>query len=113
VSAGARVIVVGADVLAAYTAEKERAVPKVAGGYFESEALWKFAERTAGQFVEAELVKSIYGYSVRYASGVHNFGLLASSRMGVVDGTLEDAERWAREWQGEDPQRRYVTRWAS
>lgn len=62
-------------------------------------------------FLEASIVKSIYGYSVRYASGLQNFDIIASARRGQLDGTFEDAVRYARAWAAEDPDRRFVTTW--
>jgi hypothetical protein len=60
-------------------------------------------------FCEAEIVKSIYGFSVRYASGLNDFGLLYSSRGGQLDGTLQDAIDKAGEWQRAFSTRRFVT----
>jgi hypothetical protein len=57
-----------------------------------------------------EVICSNYGHSVRYDSGLQNFGLLAGSRSGALDGTLEDAERYATAWVAEDPTRRYAWR---
>jgi hypothetical protein len=48
--------------------------------------------------------------SVRYDSGLQDFGLLATTRSGTLNGTLEDGERWAREWVAQDPMRRYAWR---
>jgi hypothetical protein len=92
-------------------AEKEVKVSRsTPGGYFRSEELCEW-QREVGRrgIIEAELVNSMYGWSVRYASGIHNFGLLAGARCRQVDGTREDAERWARNWVAQDPTRRFVT----
>lgn len=81
-----------------------------APGCIESEALcnWQQAVSRRG-FCEAEIVKSIYGYYVRYASGLNDFAILAGTRSRQVNGTLEDAIRWSKEWVSQDPSRRYVT----
>ena len=79
---------------------------------YDSNSLCRFQERMAiTGYVEAEIVLSNYGYSVRYASGLQNFGLIYSSRAKQVDGTLEGAIAAAKRWQAENPARRYVTRW--
>ena len=67
------------------------------------------ADANAG-FLGAELVESSFGWSVRYDSGLQDWGLLASSRRGDVDGSRASAEAWAKTWQARDPSRRYV--WA-
>lgn len=54
------------------------------------------------------LVESIYGWTVRYDSGLQNFSILAGARRGDVNGSYEDAERFAREWVAQDPARRYA-----
>lgn len=98
---------------AVYEAQQNRKLAtlgeKPAFGY-PSEALctWQIAEGRRG-VIEAEIVKSIYGYSVRYASGIHNFGLIASARARQVDGSLESAIAYAKAWQSADPERRFVT----
>lgn len=104
-------IIFGADVWDALQAEK---VAKVTAstrvpGCFESESLcrWQGEIHNRG-FRGAEIVKSLYGCSVRSDTGLENFCLLASSRFGALDGTPEDAERWAWGWQQADPTRRYV-----
>lgn len=80
-------------------------------GCFNSESLVAFQVRVSNAgFIEAEIVESIYGYSLRYASGLQNFGLIYSARQGELDGTLEHAVARAREWQSRDPTKRYVTR---
>lgn len=104
-------IIAGLDVVEAIRAERARTV--AAGsrpGTFDSETLCRHQERIASRGVlGAEIVKSNYGYSVRYDSGLQNWGLLASSRAGTVDGSLEAAIAWAKTWQAEDPTRRYVS----
>ena len=60
-------------------------------------------------FIEATIVRSLYGYDVRYASGIYEWGLIYSSRGGQLNGTLEDAMAKAGEWQRIQPHRRFVT----
>jgi len=75
----------------------------------ESETLCRLQINQAGRgILGVELVHSWYGYSVRYDSGLQDWGLLASSRHKQLDGTLEDAVRWATAWVAEDPNRRYA-----
>lgn len=106
-------IVAGQEIYVALQAEKERTVPhsKKPGmsQYFESEPLCRWQSECYSRGVRGvEIVKSIYGFSVRYDSGLADFGLLASSRYGQLDGTFEDAVRYATEWCNEDPARRYA-----
>lgn len=91
-----RHVIAGQDVKARYDAMRADALR----GPRDNETIPNFqiAANRLG-FREAELVESNYGWSVRYASGLQNFGLLASSRARQVDGTLADAIRYAREWQ--------------
>lgn len=53
-----------------------------------------------------EIVQSIYGQSVRYDSGLQNFGLVLSGR-GI---TLDEAEAFCRDWVAQDPEHRYAWR---
>lgn len=69
---------------------------------------WQVEESRKG-VVEAEIVRSMYGFSVRYASGLQDFALLAGARMRTVDGTLADAIRWAKNWQAQCSNNRFVT----
>lgn len=109
----ATVIVIGQQVHAALMAERERLVPhsKRPGleHCYESKPLcqWQSDVHYRG-YRGAELVKSIYGWSVRSDSGMENFCLIYSSRAGQVDGTFEDAVRAAQEWVDENPGKRYV-----
>ena len=57
---------------------------------------------------EAEILSTAYGYSVRHASGLEGFSIIAGSRRGDVDGTLDDAVRAAEAWVAVDPSRRTV-----
>lgn len=59
-------------------------------------------------FEGVEIGPSIYGWSVRYDSGLNGFNLVASSRCGQIDGTRTDAIRFATEWVNENPTRRYA-----
>lgn len=59
----------------------------------------------------AQLVRSMFGWSVRYDSGLQNWDLLASSRRGQLDGSFKAAVEWAERWAAQDPTRRYA--WAS
>lgn len=101
-------IVAGQDLIVALEAEKVARVPQNAWG-FESEKLCEFQRDVSGRgIIGAEVVCSNYGHSVRYDSGLQNFGLLAGSRSGQLDGSLEAAETWARAWVAKDPTRRYA-----
>lgn len=102
-------VVAGGDLLARLEAEKLTKVPRNQRG-FASEPLCDLQREWARRGVlGANLCKSIYGWSVRYDSGLQEWALIASSRYGEVDGTFADAVREARAWQAQDPERRYVT----
>lgn len=105
-----RIVIAGEQLFNSLQAEKLATVKRSWGNFFDSESLcaWQSSVSQRGIY-EAELVMSKYGWSVRYASGLQGWGLLASSRMKHVDGSREDAERWAREWVAERPGHRYVT----
>jgi hypothetical protein len=104
-----RRLIAGADLYDALRAERE-ALPRARCGNFESEALCRLQEAQARRgILGAELVETIYGWSVRYDSGLQNFGILAGPRSGRLDGSLEAAEKFARQWVAEDASRRYVT----
>jgi hypothetical protein len=101
-------IVAGEALVDALQAETKARVPWGCGGY-KSEPLCRLqGEQVARGIYGAEIVRSNYGCSVRYDSGLQNFGLLASSRSGYLDGTLEHAVAWATKWVAEDPARRYA-----
>jgi hypothetical protein len=100
-------IIAGQALYDALQAEKARRCRR------NAEDLCRVQEEIARRgIVGAQLVQSIYGWGVRYDSGLQNWGLIASSRAKQVDGTLEDAERFALAWVAEDPARRYAWRMA-
>lgn len=106
-------IVAGQRVAELLDAERGRLVPRSShwSGCFQSEPLcaWQQDVHRRG-FRDVELVESIYGWGVRSGSGIDNFALLASSRAHEVDGSLEDAVRWAAAWCAQDPDHRYAWR---
>jgi hypothetical protein len=105
------VVVVGQGVAAALDAEKASLPRGFHPGTFASEPLcaWQREVHARG-FRDVELVQSVYGWSVRSGTGLENFALLASSRAGQVDGSYEDALRWATKWCADSPERRYAWR---
>jgi hypothetical protein len=103
-------IVAGQELHTALLAEREARVPKGAGGYASEPLCQLQRERSSRGILGAEIVDTNYGWSVRYDSGLQNWGLLASSRVGTIDGSLEAAEAWAAAWVARDPQRRYAWR---
>ena len=104
-------IIVSGEALVDDMSNEQRAKVERTGAGFNSEQLCTLQrDQAARGILGAEIVQSNYGFSVRYDSGLQNFGLLASSRARELDGTLEDAERWAKRWVEADPQRRYAWR---
>ena len=95
---------------AVYQAECERKVAALGDQPpYTSEALcrWQVQEHRSG-IRAAEIVLSNYGYSLRHASGLDNFGLIRSARSGALDGTLDAAVAAAKAWCAQDPLRRYA-----
>ena len=108
-----RIIVAGqhvADKIAALRAATvRRSTTRI--GCLDSESLSAFQQAVSAKgYLEAEIVKSMYGYSLRYASGLQGFVLIYSAKQGQLDGTLESAIAAAQRWQAADPDRRWVTR---
>lgn len=104
------VIVAGETLINEMEAE-QRALIKFNGVGYDSNQLCALQAKQANRGIEgAEIVVSAYGCSVRSDSGLQNFALLASARHKDVNGTLEDAERWVRNWVSENPSKRYAWR---
>ncbi len=101
-------IIAGEDVYKAYASARALAVLNTTSMY-GSEALPRFQMQSS--IIGCKLVESMYGWSVRYNSGLQNFELIASSKCKQVNGTFEDAERFAKEWVAQDPTRRYAEVW--
>lgn len=119
------VIVAGEALVDAMTAETKARCKWTGAGYASEDLCVLQREQSARGILGAEIVTSNYGCSVRYDSGLQNFGLLAGlsirsiwsqspsrfdPKSGMLDGTLEHAERWVREWVAKDPTRRYAWR---
>jgi hypothetical protein len=106
-------ILFGSDVFSALEAEKIARVPRslIPGRQycFQSAPLCDLQSEQHSRGIRcAEIVKSIYGWSVRAGSGLDNFRLLAGSRDGTLDGSHEAAVHYAQTWQACDPANRYV-----
>jgi len=101
-------IVAGNELFDAMEAEQRAKVPQTALG-FASEQLCELQRKQARSgILGVEIVQSNYGYSVRYDSGLQNWGLLASSKSRQLDGSFEAACKWAIDWVAQDPNRRYA-----
>jgi hypothetical protein len=104
------IIVAGLEVVEAMRAERKARCRWTGYGY-DSESLCAVQrDESAKGILGAEIVVSNYGCSVRYDSGLQDFALLASSRLKQIDGTIEAAEAWCRDWVAKDPGRRYAWR---
>lgn len=98
-----KTIIAGAELVAALETEKEQRVRKV-GQYFESESLCAFQQSVARRgIIGAEVVETIYGFSLRYDSGLQNFGIIVRRIP-----TLEAAHEAARSWVAQDSSKRYA-----
>lgn len=102
-------LIAGADLYASLEAEKQALVDKTPSGHYKSNALCAVQSAQARRgILGARLIKSIYGWTVRYDSGLQDFGIIAGPRQGNLDGTLAAAEAFAKAWVAEAPQQRYV-----
>ncbi len=104
-------VFLGADVAAKLQADKVATVPQAWEGVFESESLCAWQSRVRGQgYREAVIVTTKYGFSLRNASGIDSWSIIAGVRQGTTDGTLADVERIATAWYAENPAKRVVSR---
>lgn len=99
-------IVAGTDLIDALTAEQVARVPRGCGGFKSEDLCVLQREQSARGILGVEIVKSFKGHSVRYDSGLQDFGLLARSN--ELGGTFDAAEKFARDWVSKDPTRRYA-----
>lgn len=100
------VIVAGEPLVDAMTAEQKATVAFTGFGYDSEDLCALQRSRASKGIMGVELVRSIYGWSVRADSGLQDFALLAGK--GQLDGMLEDATRWAKAWVEQDPSKRYA-----
>lgn len=97
-----------ADRIAALKAQKVLLSQK-RPGCFDSESLCAHQREVSNAgFIEAQIVATSNGFSLRYASGLQNFGLIRDARS--CGGTLEGAIEAAKKWQATNPTRYWVTR---
>lgn len=103
------VLIAGAEVYERMHAERKALMvgaPEYGQG--RSEYLCRAQAKQAGQgYMGAQIVRSMYGFSVRYDSGLQDWGLLRSAR-GSSDTSLEAAEQFCRDWVAQNPERRYA-----
>lgn len=98
-------IVAGEAVVNTMRAGRE-SVTKNSMGYLDSEELCEIQRQESRRgYIGVEIIKSSMGTSVRYDSGLNDFGLVASSRS--LGGTYEAAEAFVKQWVEVDPTRRY------
>lgn len=102
------IIVAGEPLVDAMTAEQKAKVPMTGAGYSSSHVCEMQRSQASRGIIGVEIVCSIHGHSVRYDSGLQDFGLLARSR--DLGGTLEAADEYAKNWVAQDPERRYAWR---
>jgi hypothetical protein len=100
-------IIAGHALYAELQVEKDAMVPKTEAGY-DSADLCRWQSRKAGRgIVGAHIVRSTYGWSVRYDSGLQNWGLLRAAR-GSADTSREAAVAFCIAWVAADPAHRYA-----
>jgi hypothetical protein len=105
-------VIVAGDVLVdALSAETKSRCEHRGSGYASDQLCALQSEQAGRGICGAEIVCSSHGYSVRYDSGLQNFGILASGRRGDLgSNTLAEAEAWCRLWVAKDPSHRYAWR---
>lgn len=105
------IIVAGEELVDSLEAEQIARVARTTSGRFDSRQLCKLqSEQDARGIIGVFLVESIYGWTVRYDSGLQNFSILTGIRQGNLDGSLEAAITFAKEWVLVDPTKRYAWR---
>jgi hypothetical protein len=104
------IIIAGEPLVDRMSEETKRRCEYRGGGYASDQLCALQCEQAGRGILGVELVKSIYGWSVRYDSGLQNFGLVArtKARGGELDGSLEAATAFATKWVASDPERRYA-----
>ena len=83
---------------------------RTAGAFFNSEDLCRVQMDQAGRGrLSAHMVLSIHGWTVRYASGLQNFGILFKSTTNDPQVALD----WGCKWANQDPDNRefYVAKY--
>lgn len=99
-------IIAGEELVNAMEAEQKAKVEFTGFGYDSEQLCVLQGEQSRRGIIGVEIVCSMYGHSVRYDSGLANFGLVRSGK-GV---SLENAEQWCRDWVAQDPTKRYAWR---
>lgn len=100
-------IVAGGELYASLQAEKAAQVQETGLG-FNSEQLCALQRKQSGRgILGAEIVRSMYGYSVRYDSGLQEWGIIKPAR-GSRDPSFAAALEFCRTWVAADPAHRYA-----
>ncbi len=108
----ARNVIIGQFVVTALDEEKELLVPKI-GACYRSEELCRLQASQANRgYLGAEMCRSIYGWTLRYRSGLQNFAIIerfpVSAHGGDWDKSLAACKAYAVRWANEDASKRYV-----
>lgn len=99
------VTVAGQELVQRMNVEQQERCKWTGYGYNSDQLCKLQSEWEARGIIGVEIVKSIYGYSVRYDSGLQGFGLVMRSQ--DIGGTLEAAIDWVKAWVAEKPDCRY------
>lgn len=102
------VIVAGHKLVDQMEAEHKAKVEWTGRGYNSEQLRVLQRDQSARGIIGIELVDAIRGWSVRYDSGLQDFGLLR--RSDDLGGSLEAAMKYATDWVAQDPGRRYAWR---
>jgi hypothetical protein len=91
-------IIAGQDVADRIAALKAKNVlpSRKRPGCFDSESLCAHQRHVSDAgYIEAQIVETLHGYSLRYASGLQNFGLIRSSQDcgGTLEGAIDAAKK--------------------
>lgn len=102
-----RITIAGQNVLDEINTDRAAAVKqsKLRAGCYDSESLCAHQIKMSQRgYLGAEIVQTLRGWSLRYNSGLQDFGLIVR---GIA--TWDDAVAAAHQWQAADTARRYVT----
>lgn len=104
------IFIAGQEIYEAVAAERRTAVEAsgIAWGAGQSEVLCRVQSQQAGRGLTGiHIVRSIYGYSVRYDSGLQNFALLRAAR-GSSNPSFAAALKFCQDWAAQSPTNRYA-----
>lgn len=99
-----RHVFAGKEAFDRWEADKQANVPNF-GGLYDSDALCAFQGKQADQGRRGcKVDESIYGWTLRYDSGLQNHRIILATGSDDLDNAMEEAKRWV----AQDPKNRYA-----